>query len=268
MRLAVFAKSCLRDMGDLIESCLFPFITLRLKVLDFAGKLPKNSHRIDDLTLGSAIAKLSPIDRALYCPEPFKVPLSQWRNISHHSSYKVVNDAIWCEYGHRRARRQFECSAKQLHEVLEHVNNLYYLHKVAYEVFCTDNVQALAETIRSTNAMPKPSEFTTHATLAYSIVASGFHIRNAAQRGFSWALVLRDRHDRSKEDFKAALQTALVPYLILKGRTQINAWVDSQESKHFVSFVGEIEGPDTRLRKNEHTSFRIGIDFWIEGSSD
>ena len=240
LKLRAFAKSCLRDMGDLIESCLFPFLRLRLKILEIGGKVNKTNRHIDDLSLGATIDEISPIDPVLYCPKPFKVSLSQWRNVSHHSSYKVLGGTIRCEYGKQRHRRQFECSQNQLLEMGKYVNNVYYLHKVANEIFCTDNVHALKKTIDRTNVKIELSEFTTDATMAYSIVAGGFRILNAARKDFKWILVLRDLHARRKEDIKSALQEALIPYLFCKGPAEINARVESRTDQHFISFRGEL----------------------------
>ena len=266
LKTPVFAKSYMRDMGDIIESSLFPFVRLRLKVLELGEKLGRTNRQIDDLSLGTTIAELSRIDQDLYCPEPFKVPLSQWRNISHHSSYRVRGDVIRCEYGSKHHRQQFECSPSQLIEMCRYVDKVYYLHKVAYEVFCTDNIDALVKAIGPTGGRPDLSEFTTDATMAYSIVASGFRILNAARKPFRWAFVLRDMHDRRREDIEYALQEALIPYLLHKGPTEIKSWIESQGAHHFISFRGALKNSDEVL-DDELSSFTIGKNFRIKESS-
>ena len=272
LKTSVFAKSCLRDMGDLIESSLFPFARLRLKVLEADKKFTAKNRRIEELTLGAVLAELSRFDSALYNPEPFGVSLSQWRNISHHSSFRVTGNTVYCEYGMKSHRQKFECSPDQLIQVFSYVDSVNYLHKVAFEIFCTDNIhklqealEELRETLEPTSTPSELSDFTTDATLAYSILACGFRVLNAGRKGSKWALVLHDRHDRREDDIKIALHEALIPYLLHKGPTEVNSWIESQRERHFISFRGEIRS-SAELTGNEYSPFKIGKNFRIERS--
>jgi len=264
----LLVKSSLRDIGDIIESSLFPFMRLRLKVVGVKEEADEAHHRIDDLSLGATVAELLSVDRDLYCPTPFEITLSQWRNIAYHSDYKVVGDTVICEYGHRRPKQTFECSVTRLLEIFRYVDNVYYLHKVAYEIFCTDNIQSLARAIWPTSDHSGLSEFTTDAAMAYSIVASGFCVLNAARKRSQWAFVLLDRHNRNKSEIKLALQEALVPYLLHRGPTEINAWVDAKQRKHFISFRGELRKEENGLTSNEGSLFRIGRNFRVKRSAE
>ena len=264
----VFTKSCLRDMGDMIESSLLPFIRLRLKVLEIGELNDAGKRRIDDLSLGHAIAELKSADPTLYSPAPFNISLSQWRNISHHSSYRLRGDTVCCEYGNKRPRKQFECSTTQLLEMFRYVDNVYYLHKVAFEFFCTDNISALAQAVDTSSTKSELSEFTTDATMAYSVAASGFRILNAARKDIRWMFALQDLHGRSKKNVELALQEALIPYLLHKGPTQMNAQVESSGEQHFVSFVGELRSSSDELKDGERGAFKIGKNFRIEQSSE
>ena len=135
----VFAKSCFRDIGDVIESCLFPFLKIRLNVLRIATA--SDSRDVENLTLGQTIAELALTDAELYSPLPFDIRLSQWRNIAFHSSYDVRSR---CRYGDRHPKR-FECTPTQLLDVLKYTNDVYYVHKVAYELFGIDNTDRVLQ---------------------------------------------------------------------------------------------------------------------------
>jgi hypothetical protein len=161
-------------------------------------------------------------------------------------------------------KKTFECSPEDLIEVFKYVDNVNFLHKVAFEVFCIDNIQSLNEVLEPTGTI-RLSEFTTDATLAYSIFASGFRILKAARKGFRWALVLHDLHDRNKGDIQMALQEALIPYLLHRGPTEVNAWIESLGDRHFVSFRGEMRS-SSEVRETGYILFRIGRNFRIEGS--
>ncbi len=262
------ARSCLRDMGDLIESTLRPFLSLRLKVLQISGEFSAGSRRIDDLSLGTLVSALTTLDPDLYALTTFNIPLSQWRNISHHSSYKSVGDKIICEYGPPGRRGVIECSPMQLIELFIEVETLYYLHKVGFEIFCTDNIHALSAGEKETGTKVTLSELSTNAILAYGIVASGFHIARVARRAFRWGVFLIDRHDRERTHVEAALQRALVPYLLHSGPTQIYAWVESKRGQQFVSFQGELKR-SSDLKSGEYAEFKMDGHFRInEGTSE
>lgn len=264
MKAPVFVKSCLRDMGDLIESCLFPFVRLRLKVLEIDGKFNAINRRIEEFSLGVLLAEISRFDPGLYNPQPFCVSLSQWRNISHHSSFNVVGETIHCEYGKYPHMQRFECTLEQLVQICRYVDSVYYLHKVAFEIFCVDNIHTLQGIMGENGTQHELSTFSSDATLAYSILACGFRILNAGRKGPKWMLALCDRHNRSKKDIKIALQECLIPYLIQKGSTEIDAWVDSQQKQHFISFRGEMRS-STELMGKEYCPIKIDKNFRVKG---
>lgn len=247
----VFTKSCLRNMGDLIESCLFPFARIRLMVLEIARGKNLENLKVGELGLGQVIAKLLSTDSQLYSPEPFGITVSQWRNISHHSSYRVINNSVHIKTGKNRLGKEFECSISQLVETLQYVNDLYYLHKVVYEFFCVDNAPKLSKAVNASNKRIPINDFTyeltADGTIVHSLFAAGFHIVGAARQGKILILNLRDLHDRKKGIIKSALQEAIVPYLYIKGRTQMNANVESQGEMQFVSFVGHVESSDGEI---------------------
>lgn len=80
--------------------------------------------------------------------------------------------------------------------------------------------------------------------------------------------VLQDLHGRSKKNIELALQEALVPYLLHKGPTQMNAQVESAGEEHFVSFVGELRSSGSVLKNHEYSPYRIGENFRIKKPDD
>ena len=258
------ARSCLRDMGDLIESTLRPFLNLRLRILQICGAYTV-TRQVDDLSLGDVVSDLTKLDPDLYTVAPFDVSLSQWRNISHHSSYKAVGEKIVCEYGQGSHKKKIDCSPEQLIQLFQDVEKTYYLHKVAFEIFSTDNIQILAAAERATGANVEVSELSHNSMLAYGIVASGFRILKIGRKDFRWALLLVDRHDRSEETSKAALQAAVVTYLLhSKSKSiQLNAWIDTHMGQHFISFQGDMR-QEPGLTPEEYALFKLNRNFRID----
>ena len=252
-----FARSCLRDMGDIIESTLYPFLCLRLEVLKILGTT-KQARCAYTLSLGTLVNELAKIDPDMYSVPPFGISLSQWRNISHHSSYQIENDVVVCRYRVGSVLREVKCTRDQLIDIFINVEKIYYLHKVAFEFFCTDNIHALKTEQSATNAPDiELSEFSKQSTLAYGIVASGFRIVHAAKQGSRWHFILIDRHDRLKEQCRRALQASILPYLFQAGPTQMTVRVDTQGSQHFINFRGELRLEPCTLSVDEYSPFKI-----------
>ncbi|MDE0371426.1 MAG: hypothetical protein OXI73_02615 [Rhodospirillales bacterium] len=267
----VFAKNCFRNIGDMIESSLFPFLKLRLNVLRFASGTIRGSRDACDLSLGSTVAELVATDPELYSPAPPNVPLSQWRNIAFHGSYNVRGESIRCRFGNRHLN-QFECTPTQLLDTVRYVNDVYYVHKAAYELYSIDNVDKLLQVIKVSNqndeALDLDLDFNNDAIFAYSIVACGFRIRKAGRRGVYWRLVLLDLHGRTKTGCEMVLKKALAPYLIHLRSLHLEALIQSRDTTHHLSFRGELTSSSRQFLPGEHSPYKLGKNFRVDDSSD
>ena len=266
----VFARSCFRNIGDIIEACLFPFLRIRLHVLRIATCTSDQDPDVADLSLGRTIDELTRIDAKLYAPPPFAVRLSQWRNIAAHSGYHVRGEKIHCQYGNGR---RFECTPAQLLDVARYANDVYYVHKVAHEIFCIDNIERAFGTGcgsgegREARNPDLDFEFNTDVILTYSVVASGFRIRNARRTGLRWTLHLEDAHGRSKPEVQRTLQAALLSYMVHVKSVHLHASVRSRGASHSLSFRGELRNSETKLQAGEHSTYAVGRNFRVDESS-
>ena len=253
----------------MIESCLLPFLKIRLNVLRIAEGTTDNRD-VGDLSLGQAIAELAATDRALYSPAPFDIPLSQWRNIAFHGNYDVRGRRIRCQYGNRRLHR-FECTPTQLLDVMKYTNDVYYVHKVAYEIFGIDNTDRVLQ-VRKASGDSRvvhdfDFDFNTYTILAYSIVASGFRILNAGRRGVRWMLLLEDLHGCTKADIKRTLKEALISYMVHVNFLHLQALIRSRGTSHRLSFRAEMRSSKVELLPGEHSAYAIGKNFRVDDSS-
>ncbi|MER8464526.1 hypothetical protein [Mesorhizobium sp. M1396] len=232
-----FARSCLRDMADMIEASLQPFLRLRLAVRAVAEGRGRFGDQRPRLSLGALTEKLIDVDPQLYQPRPFGISLSQLRNIAHHSSYRVSGDEIVCEYGNPDRPKKFTCQPRDLIEATVNVQNVYYLHKVAFEFYCTDNIRRIGQAEkRSSGQDVTISDLSKNAILAYGIAAAGFHIMKAARNQFRWAFDLVDRHNRNRNEIEVALQSCTIPFLLQSGPIFFLAFVQSGGRDHRITF--------------------------------
>lgn len=266
----VFVKRCFGSIGEVIESSLLPFLKIRLNVLRIAAGTATPARDVDGLSLGQTIDELAQTDPDTYSPAPFGVRLSQWRNIAFHGNYRVRGKTVHCWYGKRPER--FECTPDQLRDLAKYADSVYYVHKVAHELFGIDNAERFVEFSRTSGkpfeALVFDSDFNSDTILAYSIAASGFRIQNAGRKGRRWMLVLEDRHRRTKGEAEITLKKALASYLMNVHSFHLQALIQSGDTGHFVSFRGELTSSQRELLPGEHIPYTIGSNFRVDDSPE
>ena len=227
-------KSILRDVGDILEGSIQPLVRLRLAMREVAGKRTGRSLPIGNMNFGDVIAELAPIGIKgdIYRPRPFGVSVSQWRNIANHNSYTVKNDRVACTYVRPGQEKQILCTINDLVELAKYVDTLGFLHKVAFEIFSTDNLNELAPHAPRLEI----TEFTKDGALVIGLAKGRFTIVKARYREREWALLLADDSHRDQGEIKSAIQDAVMPYFFLAGPTKFVALVKAGTSDFRFSF--------------------------------
>lgn len=238
LSLEFMTKSVLRNVGDILEGSLQPLARLRLEMQEITGMRAKKAKPIASMTFGKIIEELASrqIGGNIYYPPPFGITVSQWRNIANHNSYVVKGDSVICTYGISGKPQTIVCSANDLIDLGVYMNDLSFMHKIAYEIFSIDNLNNL------TSYAPgiEITDHTRDGALAYGLVAAGFTIAKAGYRPGVWTLGLIDRFERSEAQAKSALQSATTTYVLLGESVEVFALVKSGTSTYKFSFQSGI----------------------------
>lgn len=236
---SALVKSYFRDIGDLLEGSLQPLIRLRLEILGILGKRKENAPTIERITFGAATDELINIctPRDTYKPPPQEISISQWRNIANHNSYKIDRDKIICRYGPTEKTREFSITFDELATQANHINDLCYAHKIAFEIFSIDNIEKL----KTQTLKVSPSDFSINTALAYGLVSSGFSVVQSKQASDCWHFIIIDKYSRRKMDAKLALQAAVYAYLLFVNPMEFKFKVISKKTTHNFSFLGSIK---------------------------
>lgn len=254
-------KCILREMADLLEGSLKIFAQLRLKMLEIAGARNANAKPLENLTFGEIVEELVKIatNGQVYCPLPFNISASQWRNIAHHNSYDTKGDLVTCTYGPAGKHKSFTCFPKDIFAVACYFGDLCYVHKVAIEIFGVDNAAGWAKNSPDLTA----SEFTMDAALAFGLVSAGFEICYATQTGNMWRLALKDERERDRSLIKAALQEAVLSYTLMGEPTRFEAAVYSPRITHRIGFISSISTGQNLPSDFQGDVFRLDKQFRI-----
>lgn len=239
------AKSILRDVGDILEGSLQPLARLRLDMQGVAGIRAASVRPVTSMSFGEVIKELAsrPIGGDIYYPQPFGLPVSQWRNIANHNSYEVKGTDVICTYGTPRKIKTIRCSVSALFDLGRYINDLKYIHKIAFEFFSIDNMRDLTPYLPHVDV----TDHTANGALAYGLVAAGFGIEEVgygAEADYGaeqWALVLVDEKNRSELEVRAALEDAVSTYILLTGSINVASFVKSDTSLYKFSFKAKVK---------------------------
>lgn len=254
------AKSILRDIGDILEGSLQPLACLRLEMQRIAGMRTKTAKPIKSMTFGKIIEELASrqVGGSIYCPQPFGITVSQWRNIANHNSYVVEGDSVICTYGKSGNFQKIFCPVDSLIDLGVYVNDLGFMHKIAYEIFSIDNLKDLTPYAPDVEI----TDHTRDGALAYGLVAAGFTIVKVGYKPGVWILGLIDRFERSEFQAKSALQTATITYILLTGSVEVFALVKSGTSIYKFGFQSKTADSKSETFPDSAANLRHLDQYW------
>lgn len=239
---SLLVKSWFRDIGDLLEGSLQPFLRYRLKVLDILERRPTSARRVEDMTFGDVVSELMSESKIgeYYRVPLHAIPISQWRNIANHNSYNISGEQVICTYGPADKLKTISLLIDELASSLVYCHDLYYAHKVAIELFNIDNMMEL----REHHPKVSVSDFTRNTSLAYGLVSAGFSVVHAEYFPGKWVLDLKDKHTRKMLEIKRALQEACYSYMLFENPIEFSVIVFSKQKRHQIGFVASIAEKD------------------------
>jgi len=203
----LLTRSAFRQLGDILEGCMLPFIRQVHSLFVVVGDNGLHHDAVQG-TFGNLVSDLCTIPQAkiFYQDLLHGVPIHQWRNIAQHSSYECDQQhrQLTCTYGPRHNLKTLTLSIAEFMDVLQQTDRIFALHKIAVGFFTADNLDLLKSlqpflTItKDTLAGILLSLFETHA----------FEVNQFDISGDQWAITLKDLRGRSKQEVKELLNHA------------------------------------------------------------
>lgn len=217
-RLDLFGKICFREIGDMVEGTLKPFMQLVLVMFLIASRKPNKSATIYDMSLGEITGELlkSKTFNELYQPLPWNVPINQWRNVAQHYSFTVDRShaALECVYGTKN-KKKISVDRDSLVALLKRVHAILYAHKIAHLLFFIDNIEGMASRLTITSEL---SEDTIKSQVLTAVVSNQFKLLSLKTKR-NWHLTLSDQILRAASDRHAALNKVAAAFrLVVKDR--------------------------------------------------
>ncbi|MHB0877919.1 MAG: hypothetical protein ACYC5O_17925 [Anaerolineae bacterium] len=130
-----------RRIGTMVESTIAPILRELLGQLLLESGKGYSLPRLADKKLGTVVDDLFQdprVPRCLLRPQPWEVPISQWRNIAQHGTWQVRADTVECTYGRPPSMRTVRLSAEDLSLVEETLVTIWLVLGTARSLYLLD----------------------------------------------------------------------------------------------------------------------------------
>ncbi|MCS3643227.1 hypothetical protein [Salinibacter ruber] len=197
--LTEFRQEAFKNIGDLIEGTLKPFLQELLLQNRFARGKVSTYDDVRDLRLGNITQEL--IDttsfRGAFKPGSWNLRLNDWRNIAHHHTSRVEGKEIIGEYDVGSNTKEIRLSRQDLTDVLYKIALIFKAIRTARTLFVFDNRDEIRPHI--VDEVEGRSDMNVLA-IAMAISPEGFELADIKVGGSSAKAVIRERTDQPVQE--------------------------------------------------------------------
>jgi len=214
-----FLHECLRNIGDIIEGLIKPYLKILLHQIMIASGIKTVLGDIDSLTIGTIVSKL--IQKSeygdLFMPPPWNIKLNHWRNIAYHHSAKIENSEIIVWYGTAPNTKEVQLSKRELLQVVQTAFNVYMTIRLAHTLFFVDNLREINR-YSPTVEVRDEAEFTCFAT---GLASQGFEIVEFKKNDDEAKLVVKDVSNLNPDQRRLHASQFLFPLWLFTKSKQV-----------------------------------------------
>lgn len=200
-KLRHFARSCFRQIGDTLESTFKPYVSMIYELLKIGGKIQVITSKKQNF--GDFVSSLTSIDylENIYIDELQGISLSQWRNISQHSSYQVDENTntITCSYANNKSKTLTPLDLEQLMFKLDEVHDF---HKIAIDFIILE----LIHEVNLNFGLEHLSFETLIGDISSTLATYQYPVIEIIKDGEKFKFIVLDKNGGLKDGFINALQ--------------------------------------------------------------
>jgi len=205
---SLFVTSAFREIGGLLEASLLPHIRQFYHLIAISDGNFFPAIKTKSISFGNMVNELKGKNqlKQLYQPNPWNLPLNQWRNIAHHSNYQFNENKneIKCTYGIHSKLKTFIIIPSSLSDFFVRLNQIYALHKITLAFFYSDNRDFLKDALESCSITDDDlAGLIIDLFNTYDFVVVDFQYEQKP-----WIIRLNDPHSRSKAQINTIMKIA------------------------------------------------------------
>ena len=207
-----FKYEVFRNIGVITEACLQPILRdLLAQVLITEGK-PSSPSAIAELNFGAVVAELyrRPFLREVVASSPWKIPVSQWRNIAQHHKSTIESGSIRGVYGKGKNEKSVLFSRPELFAALTDLHLHWAILRGARTMFLFDNLDKAQVFFGPTRIRDDVLIFQLHSSLA----TQGFVLVDITRSEGETRAVVKDITDEDQRSRLAHCSQFVLPIYV------------------------------------------------------
>jgi hypothetical protein len=213
-----FVHESFRNIGAIIEDLAKPYYKTILHQLEISKGNPVSFDEINVKDLGQIINELvkHPVLSSVLSPLPWKISISQWRNIAYHHTYRIQNNQILCEYGKKSKTQKITLDKNELLLVINSVFNTFCSFKIAHNFFLLQNAINIS---KYSNILLEERVEAGFVGFSAGLASQGFDIVEFKYCEDEAKAALRDTIDTSEQRRAHATQFLYLLWLFTKSKS-------------------------------------------------
>ncbi|WZL80235.1 hypothetical protein QBE53_10505 [Vallitaleaceae bacterium 9-2] len=155
------------------------------------------------------------------CSEIHNVPLTQWRNIACHKSYKVVGTSIKCAYGRNLDKEVVVEDKEELLEISVLLNTLSQIVNFATKFFLYDNIYEISPYYQAVTKTSTIRDETWQMLFHTELFTNGFELINVNDDGMVVTVTVQEMTDQDVKLRSVKASAFLFKLWELTNRTKV-----------------------------------------------
>lgn len=234
-----YIMECFKMIEDISEITLKNYLALCLQIQRISNKKLSNLEDVMKLKYGNVVNELFTTGFLTEKLKPHNLSISQWRNISAHKSYSIIDKKIVCKYGNNLENT---ITFENKEEVLNVVKGIYDLSQIinfAFKFFHYDNIEEIARFFYSENIQDISEENrneTWHLLFVTEAYTSGFKVKeiNESKDNLEIEVFELTEEDRELRAIQSSILLYKAWYYTSKEKIKI-IYTDRNEKKYMSS---------------------------------
>lgn len=182
-----------RNIGDITEGFMKPYLIALLEVHQINNAKVMSFESLLSMRLGNVVQQLRCKEslRQMLFPQPWDLPINQWRNIAYHHDARLEGSSVVCTYGEQPKQKEIRLSISEFYEVFAKLYLSSRVLKLAFTIIFLDNITHVAEYLTSERPLSLRAE-AAFMSLATALAGQGFEIAQFNESDTCSKLVVKD----------------------------------------------------------------------------
>lgn len=189
-----YTVKCFKNIEDISEGILKFSFKIILHLNDIISKTIRSFDEIEKMTFGSLYMEIinKNLLNSIFSIEEIKINVNQWRNISCHNDYQIINDKIYCKYGKNKEKELVISDKEELYQIARKIYTISSLFNFAFKFFTYDNAEEIKKEITIDNCTEENRKETDELLITTELYMRGLEILDIKYYKKKISLTVRD----------------------------------------------------------------------------